>query len=70
MIHAQTLYLVQRNEHPCQEKLVLFLQGQSKTVNDGAEDFEELGNSVKSFGLVDELEEDIVDGPTNVGAEV
>ena len=53
-----------------EEKLVLFLQGQSKTIDNGSENFKEFGNSVKSFGLVDELEEDIVDGPTNVGAEV
>lgn len=70
MVHAQTLYLVQRNEHSCEEKLVFFLQGKSETIDDGAENFKELGNSVETLSLVDELEEDVVDRTTNVRAEV
>lgn len=49
---------------------MLLFQRQRETVDDGAKDFEELGDAIKSLGLVDELEEDIVDRATNVRAEV
>jgi hypothetical protein len=61
---------VQRDEHSCEEQLVLLLQGQRKSVDDGAEDFKELGDAIESLSLVNELEEDIVDRTTDVRAEV
>lgn len=70
MIHAQTLDLVQRNQDSSEEKLVLLLQGQSEPVDDRPKNFEELSNAIESLGLVNELEEDVVDGAANVRAEV
>lgn len=66
MIHAEALDLVQRNQDPGQEKLVLFLERQSKTVDDGSQDFQQLCNSIEPLGLVGELEENVVDRPSNV----
>lgn len=70
VIHAQALHFVQGNEHSSEEELVLLLQWQSKTINDGSQNLEKFSNAIESLGFVDELEEDIVDGATNVGAEV
>jgi hypothetical protein len=61
---------VQRDEHSCEEQLVLLLQRQRETIDDGAEDFKELGDAIESLSLVNELEEDVVDRTTNVRAEV
>lgn len=66
MIHAETLDLVQRNQDPGQEKLVLLLKRQREAVDDGSQDFQQLCNSIKSLGLVGELEENVVDRPSNV----
>jgi len=49
---------------------VLLLQWQSETVDDGPENLEKLGDAVEALCLVDELEEDVVDGSADVGAEV
>lgn len=49
---------------------MFLLQWQRKAVDDGAEDLEQFGNAVESFGLVYELEEDVVDRAANVRAEV
>jgi len=49
---------------------VLLLQWQSETVDDGPENLEKLGDTVEALCLVDELEEDVVDGSADVGAEV
>lgn len=49
---------------------MLFLQRQGEAVDDGAEDLEELGDSVESFGLVYELEEDVVNRSSDVRPEV
>jgi hypothetical protein len=49
---------------------VLLLQGQGKAVDDGAEDLEQLGDAVVPLGVVDELEEDVVDGAADEGAQV
>jgi len=61
MIHAETLDLVERNQHSCQEKLVLLLKRQGETVDDRAQDFQQLCNTIKPLGFVGELEEDVVD---------
>jgi hypothetical protein len=49
---------------------VLFLQWQSKTVDYRTKNLEKLGDTVETFRLIYELEEDIVDGTADVGAEV
>lgn len=41
---------------------MFFLKRKREAVDNGAEDLEELGNAIKSLGLVGELEEHIVDG--------
>ena len=38
VIHRQTLWFVQRNQRSLQEQLVLLLQWQGKTVDDGPQD--------------------------------
>ena len=70
MVHAQTLDFVERDEHPRKEQLVLFLQWQSKTVDYRTENLEKLGDAVEALRLVNELEEDVVDGSADVGAKV
>lgn len=61
VVHAQTLHLVQWNEHPGEEQLVLFLQWQRESINNGAEDLKKFGDAVEALRLVNELEEDVVD---------
>jgi len=61
MIKRETLDLVERKEHSGQKDLVLVLERQRKTIDDGAEDFEEFGYTIVSFSLVNELEKDVVD---------
>lgn len=70
MIHAETLGLVQGQQHPCQEDLVLFLQWESESVDDGAKNLKQLGNAIEAFGFIGELEKDVVDGSSNEGAQV
>lgn len=70
MVHAQTLDLVHRKKDPCQKQLVFFLERQGESVDDTAQNLEELGNSVETFSLINELEKHIVNGPPNVGAQV
>lgn len=66
MVHAEALHLVHGQEHPGQEELVFLLQGQSESVDDGAQNFEQLSDSVVAFCFIHELEEDVVDGPADV----
>lgn len=40
MVHAQALDLVHGKQDPGQEKLVLLLEGQGESVDDGAQDFQ------------------------------
>lgn len=54
-----------RDENTCKEQLVLLFQGQSKTINDRAQDFKQLSNSIESFCFVNELEKDVIDGTPN-----
>ena len=70
MIHAQALDFVQRYQHPRQEKLVLLLQRKRKSIDYRAEDLQQLCYAIEAFGLIDKLEEDIVNGTTDVGAKV
>lgn len=41
---------------------MFFFERQCETVDDGAENFQQLRDTVVSLGLVHELEEDVVDG--------
>jgi hypothetical protein len=66
MIHAETLHFVQWNEHPREEQFMLLFQRQRKAINDGAENLKEFGNTIESLSLIYELEEDVIDGATNV----
>jgi hypothetical protein len=70
VIHAQALDLVQRYQDSGQEKLVLLLQWQSETIDDRSENFEQFRDAIESLCLVDELEENVVDGAADVRAEV
>lgn len=70
VVHAETFYLVHGQQHSGEEELVLLLERQSETVDDGSKNFEELCYAVEALSLVAELEEDVVDGAANVGSEV
>lgn len=70
VVHAQALDFVEGNQHPGKEQLVLLLQGQSKAVDDGTENFQQLRDAVKALRLVGELEKHIVDRAANKGSEV
>ena len=61
---------MQGKKHPSQEELVLLLQWQSKSIDNGPQNFEKLGDSVESLSLVCKMEEDVVDGTTDVRSEV
>lgn len=61
--------LVKRNENTLQEELVFLLERYGETVDDRAEDLEELGNAVELLDLVDEAQEDVVDLLANEGAQ-
>ena len=49
---------------------MLFLQRQGETIDDRSKNLQKLGNSIESFRLVDELEEDIVDGTSDERSQV
>lgn len=49
---------------------MLLLEGQGEAVDNGPEDLEQLGNTVESLGLVGELEEDVVDRPSDERPQV
>lgn len=66
MVHAQTLDLVQWDKHSGQEQFVFLLEGQRETVDDTAQNLEQLSDTVESLCLVDELEEDIVNRSSDV----
>ncbi len=48
---------------------MLLLERQCETVDDGAQDLEQLGNAIVALGLIDELEEDVVDGSSDEGSQ-
>jgi hypothetical protein len=49
---------------------VLLLQRKRETVDDGAQNLQQLRDAVEAFCFVDELEEDVVDGPSDVRPQV
>lgn len=66
MVHAQAFDLVKRQKRACQEQLVLFLQGERKTIDDGSQNLKQLCYAIEALRLVYELEKDIVDGSSNI----
>ena len=65
VVHTEALDLVQGDEHSRQEQLVFFLERQCEAVDDRAEYLEKLCNTIEPFRLVYELEEDIIDRPSD-----
>jgi len=61
---------VEGDEDAGQEGFVLLLQGESKTVDDGAQNFKEFCDAIMAFCLVNELEENVIDGSANEGTKV
>lgn len=47
---------------------MLFFQGQRETVDDAAQDLEQLGDAVVPLRLVDKVEKDIIYGAPDEGA--
>lgn len=45
---------------------MFFFERKCESIDDRTKDLQQLRNAVESFGLVDELEENIVDRPSNV----
>jgi len=70
MIHAQTLDFVQRNENSSEKQFMFFLQRQREAVDDRSKYLQKFRNAIKSFGLVDELKENIVDRSSNERTKV
>ena len=70
MIERQRLDFVQRNEHTCQEQFVFVLERECETVDNRAKDLQQLGDSVMTFCLIDELIEDVVDGTSYESPEI
>lgn len=70
VIQCQSFDFVEGDQSSGEERLVFLLEGQGESVDDGTEDFEQFGNPVVPFGFVDELVEDVIDRPTDKGAQV
>lgn len=70
VVKSERLGLVERDEDPGKECLVLLLERERETIDDGSEDLEQFCNAVVALRLVDELEEDVVDRPADEGPEV
>ena len=49
---------------------MLLFERQCKTIDDRAQNFEQLSNAVEALGLISELEEDVVDRPSDVRSQV
>lgn len=47
---------------------MFFLERQSESINDRSEYLEQFSDTIMTFGFVNELEENIIDRPTNEGA--
>lgn len=59
VIECEGFSLVQGNESASKKGLVFLFKRESETVDDRAEDFEQLGNTVMSFRFVNKLEKDM-----------
>ena len=49
---------------------MLLLQRKCESIDDTAENLEELGNTVVSLSVVHELEEDVIDRPSDESPEI
>ena len=70
MIQRQRLDFVQRDEHACQEQLVFVFERKCEAVDNRSKNLQQFGDSVMTFCLVDELIEDIIDGPPDEGSKI
>lgn len=61
---------MQWNQHASQERLVFLLERKREPVDDRTKDLEQLGDTIVPLRLVDELEEHVVDGPSNERSQV
>mmetsp|Transcript_54529 Transcript_54529/g.117139 ORF Transcript_54529/g.117139 Transcript_54529/m.117139 type:complete len:267 (-) Transcript_54529:409-1209(-) len=59
---VQSSHLVQRNQGLLQHDLVLLLHRERKPVDDAAQNLKQFGNSIVGVALVNDLEEEILDG--------
>ena len=51
---------MQGYQNSCEEELMLLLQGKRETIDDGTKYLQQLRDPIESFGLVHELEENII----------
>lgn len=70
MVEGEGLGLVKRNEDFGEEDLVLFFEWDGKSVDDTPQDFKQFSNAIVHLQLIDEVEEDVIDGPANKGPQV
>ena len=56
---------MQWDKHAREKCLVFFLERKSEAVDNGTKYFQQLGDTVMAFRLVNELEEDVVDGTSD-----
>ena len=70
MVHAKTLNFVQRDKHSRQKQLVFFFKRQCETIDDAAQNLEELCNAVEALRLVYKLEEDVVNGTADIRSQI
>mmetsp|Transcript_50543 Transcript_50543/g.110589 ORF Transcript_50543/g.110589 Transcript_50543/m.110589 type:complete len:292 (+) Transcript_50543:505-1380(+) len=66
---VQSSHLVQRNQGLLQHDLVLLLHRERKPVDDAAQNLKQFGNSIVGVALVNDLEEEILDGLANEGPQ-
>lgn len=70
MVERQALDLVERQQDSGKEGLVLFLERQGETVDDGPQNLEQLGDAVVTLSFVDECVKDVVDRPSDEGPQI
>lgn len=68
VVNPGRLRLVQGDEHPHEEQLVLLLHGQCESVDDAAEDLQQLADAAVPLRLEDEPAEDVADSLADEGA--
>lgn len=70
MIHAQALHFVERYQDPREEEFVLLFERESKSIDDGAQNFQQLSDPIEPLGFIGKLEEDVVDGAADERSQV
>jgi hypothetical protein len=61
---------MQRKKNTRQKSLVLFLERQSKSIDDRSQNFKQLSDPIMSLGFVNEMKEDIVDRSPDESAKI